>query len=202
MILTSRRIRLHRRGVRQGIGASGYNGAKKTDFIPLARKQVDYTRFDLLLDFFAQRNRSSSSTPPATPASRTWTRANSTRPARWPATRCCRRPSRTPARRRAFRGGTFRAAAFSGRENFRERKNARRKGHDQAGAARARGKKIAAAIHGFTETDTPNFSFRDQPCSFYSGTKALGEEAMAGIGQSYIWRLRIPFDEFDNRGII
>jgi dTDP-4-dehydrorhamnose reductase len=53
-------------------------------------------------------------------------------------------------------------------------------------------------ILGFTETDGPNFSFRDGPCSFYSGTKALGEEAMAGIGQSYIWRLRIPFDEFDS----
>ena len=53
-------------------------------------------------------------------------------------------------------------------------------------------------ILGFTETDVPNFSFRDGPCSFYSGTKALGEEAMAGIGQSYIWRLRIPFDEFDS----
>lgn len=53
-------------------------------------------------------------------------------------------------------------------------------------------------IHGFTEADTPNFSFRDLPCSFYSGTKALGEEAIAGIGHSYLWRLRIPFDEFDN----
>lgn len=55
-----------------------------------------------------------------------------------------------------------------------------------------------AAIHGFTETDEPNFSFRQSPCSFYSGTKALGEEAIAGVGQSYIWRLRIPFDQFDN----
>jgi dTDP-4-dehydrorhamnose reductase len=53
-------------------------------------------------------------------------------------------------------------------------------------------------IHGFTETDAPNFSFRDPPCSFYSGTKALGEEAIAGTGQCYVWRLRIPFDEFDN----
>ena len=53
-------------------------------------------------------------------------------------------------------------------------------------------------ILGFTETDPPNFSFRDGPCSFYSGTKALGEEAMAGIGQSYTWRLRIPFDEIDS----
>ena len=54
------------------------------------------------------------------------------------------------------------------------------------------------AIHGFTEADPPNFTFRDAPCSFYSGTKALGEEAIAGVGQSYIWRLRIPFDEFDS----
>jgi len=53
-------------------------------------------------------------------------------------------------------------------------------------------------ISGFTETDAPNFSFRDGPCSFYSGSKALGEEAMGGVGDSYIWRLRIPFDEFDN----
>jgi dTDP-4-dehydrorhamnose reductase len=55
------------------------------------------------------------------------------------------------------------------------------------------------AILGFSETDTPNFSFRDLPCSFYSGSKALGEEAIAGVGQSYVWRLRIPFDEFDNQ---
>lgn len=54
------------------------------------------------------------------------------------------------------------------------------------------------AIHGFTETDHPNFTFRDPPCSFYSGSKALGEEAIAGVGQSYVWRLRIPFDEMDN----
>ena len=59
--------------------------------------------------------------------------------------------------------------------------------------------KKSPAVLGFTETDTPNFSFRNLPCSFYSGSKALGEEAMAGIGQSYIWRLRIPFDEFDNK---
>jgi dTDP-4-dehydrorhamnose reductase len=53
-------------------------------------------------------------------------------------------------------------------------------------------------IRGFTESDPPNFSFRDPPCSFYSGTKALAEEAIAGQGDLYVWRLRIPFDEFDN----
>mgnify|MGYP003330653068 CR=1 FL=1 len=58
--------------------------------------------------------------------------------------------------------------------------------------------KNPSTIHGFTEIDSPNFCFRDGPCSFYSGSKALGEEAILGIGESYIWRLRIPFDEFDN----
>lgn len=51
---------------------------------------------------------------------------------------------------------------------------------------------------GFTETDTPNFSFRTNNCSFYSGTKALGEEVLAGQPDVYIWRLRIPFNEVDN----
>ena len=58
--------------------------------------------------------------------------------------------------------------------------------------------KNPGAIHGFTEEDTPNFSFRDPPSSFYSATKALAEEAINGVGQSYVWRLRIPFDEIDN----
>ena len=58
--------------------------------------------------------------------------------------------------------------------------------------------KNPAAIHGFTEIDPPNFSFRDLPCSFYSGTKAIGEEAITDAPQCYVWRLRIPFDEFDN----
>jgi dTDP-4-dehydrorhamnose reductase len=51
---------------------------------------------------------------------------------------------------------------------------------------------------GFTETDTPNFSFRTNNCSFYSGTKALGEEVLADKPSVYIWRLRIPFNEVDN----
>jgi dTDP-4-dehydrorhamnose reductase len=53
-------------------------------------------------------------------------------------------------------------------------------------------------IYGFTENDTPNFSFRDLPCSFYSGCKALAEEAIAETSRHYSWRLRIPFDEWDS----
>jgi len=66
---------------------------------------------------------------------------------------------------------------------------------------------------GWREDDAPNFSFRQPPCSFYSGTKALGEEVLgwqeADRGaewlawehesepKGYVWRLRIPFNEND-----
>ena len=51
---------------------------------------------------------------------------------------------------------------------------------------------------GFTEDDAPNFSFRQNNCSFYSGCKALGEEVLSTAPQCYLWRLRIPFDENDS----
>jgi hypothetical protein len=78
-------------------------------------------RFDLLLEFLRAKNRNLSSMPPVTPASRTWMRVSSTRRARWSAMRCCRRPSRTPARRREFRGVTFPPAAFTAAQKFRKR---------------------------------------------------------------------------------
>lgn len=47
----------------------------------------------------------------------------------------------------------------------------------------------------FTEEDVPNFDFRNG--SFYSGTKALAEKIIKKNNtNSYIFRLRIPFDEF------
>ena len=51
---------------------------------------------------------------------------------------------------------------------------------------------------GFLEEDTPNFNFRYNNCSFYSGTKALGEEVLEGVEKCFIWRLRIPFDEHNH----
>ncbi len=48
------------------------------------------------------------------------------------------------------------------------------------------------------EDDPPNFCFgSQQPGSFYSGTKALGEQVLAGRPNCYIWRLRVPFDNRD-----
>ena len=48
---------------------------------------------------------------------------------------------------------------------------------------------------GFTEWDEPNFSFRCEPHNFYSGTKALAEELIRGLGAVYVWRPGILFDE-------
>ena len=52
-------------------------------------------------------------------------------------------------------------------------------------------------FQGFSERDEPNFTFRNGPCNFYSGTKALAEEAVAKLGHNYIWRLQNPFNEID-----
>lgn len=53
-------------------------------------------------------------------------------------------------------------------------------------------------FHGFTESDEPNLSFRRAPCNFYSGSKALAEEAVQGMGRCYIWRPGTIFDERDD----
>lgn len=50
---------------------------------------------------------------------------------------------------------------------------------------------------GFSEDDDPNFSFRQNNCSFYSGCKALGEEILLGAERCFVWRLRIPFSHMD-----
>lgn len=49
----------------------------------------------------------------------------------------------------------------------------------------------------FTEADEPNFTFRQDNCSWYSGTKALGEEILGGRPNVYVWRIRIPFNGVD-----
>lgn len=50
----------------------------------------------------------------------------------------------------------------------------------------------------FTEEDEPNFSFKQNNCSFYSGTKTIAEKIVLKWNKNYIWRLRIPFEENDN----
>jgi dTDP-4-dehydrorhamnose reductase len=51
---------------------------------------------------------------------------------------------------------------------------------------------------GYREEDPPNFTFRAGGGSFYSGTKALGEEVLTGYPEVFIWRPRMPFSHLDN----
>jgi len=55
--------------------------------------------------------------------------------------------------------------------------------------------KFPEKICGYTEWDEPNFAFRHAPCNFYSGTKALAEEAIRGPAAVYVWRPGMPFNE-------
>ena len=41
-------------------------------------------------------------------------------------------------------------------------------------------------------------NFKQNNCSFYSGTKALAESNISNYSKHYIWRLRIPFEENNN----
>ena len=189
------------------LGASGYIGAafagelqrRQREFLPLARRQVDYTRFDRLLDFLKAKkpsfvvNAAGYTGKPNVDAcelDKAGTLAGNTLLPQTIAHACA--AAKIPWGH-VSSGCIFAGAKVEANGQLVTEKDFTRPD------LRALVAKNPAAIHGFVETDTPNFSFRDLPCSFYSGTKALGEEAMLGIGQSYIWRLRIPFDEFDNQ---
>ena len=188
------------------LGASGYIGEafarelqrRKTDFVPLARKQVDYTRFDVLLDFLKTErpafviNSAGFTGKPNVDACELDKAGTLVGNALLPQT-----IAHACAAAKIPWGHISSGCIFSGTKVLENGKMRAEKDMTKP-ELRALVEKSPEFVRGYTETDTPNFSFRDQPCSFYSGTKALGEEAMVGIGQSYVWRLRIPFDEFDN----
>ncbi len=188
------------------LGASGYIGEafakelrrRKTDFIPLARKQTDYTRFDLLLEFLKAKkpefviNAAGYTGKPNVDAcelDKAGTLAGNTLLPQTIAHACG--AVGIPW------GHISSGCIFSGAKIIEGGKTRVEKDLTKP-ELRALAEKSPGKIRGFTETDAPNFSFRDGPCSFYSGSKALGEEVIANIGQNYVWRLRIPFDEFDN----
>jgi dTDP-4-dehydrorhamnose reductase len=187
------------------LGASGYIGSafanelqrRKMDFLSVSRGQMDYTRFDLLLEFLKSKkpefviNAAGYTGKPnvdACEAAKADTLAGNTLLPQTIAQACA--AAGIPW------GHVSSGCIFSGAKIV-EDGGVRVEKDMTKPEARAIAEKSPGKIRGFTETDTPNFSFRDLPCSFYSGSKALGEEAISGVGRSFIWRLRIPFDEFD-----
>jgi UDP-glucose 4,6-dehydratase len=189
------------------LGATGYIGdafakelqRRKTDFIPLSRQQVDYTRFDALLKFLQAKkpafviNAAGYTGKPNVDACELDKAGTLLGNALLPQT-----IAHACAAAKIPWGHVSSGCIFSGAKIF-ENGTVRVEKDMTQPALHALVEKKSPAVRGFTETDAPNFTFRDPPCSFYSGTKALGEEAIANIGENYVWRLRIPFDEFDNR---
>jgi dTDP-4-dehydrorhamnose reductase len=188
------------------LGASGYMGQafakelqrRKKEFVPLSRKQVDYTRFDSLLEFLKSKkpefvvNAAGYTGKPNVDAcelAKADTLAGNTLLPQTITQACA--AAGIPW------GHVSSGCIFSGAKIVENGVTKTEKDMTQPGP-HAVVEKAPEKIRGFTETDAPNFSFRDGPCSFYSGTKALAEEAIAGVGEGYIWRLRIPFNEFDN----
>lgn len=188
------------------LGATGYIGEafvrelqqRKVEFLPLSRKEVDYTRFDVLLNFLkAQKpgfliNVAGYTGKPNVDACELDKAGTLLGNALLPQAIAHACAALDIPWGHVSSGCIFSGAKISADGKVRVEKDMTRS------ELHAMAEQKSPAIRGFTETDTPNFSFRDGPCSFYSGSKALGEEAISGIGKSYIWRLRIPFDEFDS----
>jgi len=188
------------------LGGTGYIGQafkselerRQRPFISLSRRELDYTRFDLLLEFLKTKkpefivNAAGYTGKPnvdACETARADTLAGNTLLPQTIAHACA--ALQIPWGH-VSSGCIYSGAKIKSGGQIRTEKDMTKP------ELRVLVEKSPAEVLGFTETDTPNFSFRDGPCSFYSGTKALGEEAISGIGQSYVWRLRIPFDEFDS----
>jgi dTDP-4-dehydrorhamnose reductase len=189
------------------LGASGYIGEafvaelrrRQTEFLPLARNQADYTRFDVLLEFLRAKkpefviNCAGFTGKPNVDACELDKAGTLLGNALLPQTIAHACAAAGVPWGHISSGCIYSGAKISANGTVRVEKDMTRP------ELHALAEQRSSAILGFTENDKPNFTFRGPSCSFYSGTKALGEEAIAGIGQSYVWRLRIPFDEFDNR---
>ena len=188
------------------LGATGYIGqafAEAMDqrgqpFNALSRKRVDYTHYDSLLQFLRQTkpsfliNAAGYTGKPNVDAcenDRAGTLAGNTLLPQSIAHACL--VTNTPW------GHVSSGCIFCGAKIV-ENGKARIEKDLSTPELKALAEQHPAAVQGYTELDEPNFTFRRPPCSFYSGSKALAEEAIAGLGQVYVWRLRIPFDEFDN----
>ena len=188
------------------LGGTGYIGQafkgelerRQRPFLSLSRRELDYTRFDLLLEFLKGRkpqfiiNAAGYTGKPnvdACEVARADTLVGNTLLPQTIAHAC--------AALQIPWGHVSSGCIFSGAK-IRRAGQLRVEKDMTKPELRALVETSPDDVLGFTENDTPNFSFRDGPCSFYSGSKALGEEAISGIRQSYVWRLRIPFDEFDS----
>ena len=181
------------------LGASGYMGQafatelrrRRYGFIPLTRKAIDYTDFDLLFDYIRKLkpefiiNAAGYPGRPNVDACETAREETLCANTLLPQTiaRACSMTS-TPWGHISS-GCLYRGAKWI----------------DDQGTRIVEGAELRQLfavtpekVFGYTEWDEPNFSFRNAPCNFYSGTKVLAEEAIRGMGGVYLWRPGMPFN--------
>jgi len=185
------------------LGASGYVGhafarelhRRRSSFIPLTRTALDYTNFDLLFDYVRKIrpefiiNAAGYTGKPnvdACEATREETLFANTLLPQTIARVCLL--TNTPWGH-VSSGGIYTGAKIIDSGKMRVIRDLNQP------EMRRLFEQSPESLFGFTEWDEPNFSFRHAPCNFYSGTKALAEEAIRGIGHSYIWRPGTPFGE-------
>jgi len=182
------------------LGASGHMGQafatelrrRRYSFIPLTRKAIDYTRFELLFDYIRKLKPEFIINAAGYPG---WPNVDACETAReetlfantlLPQTisRACSMTS-TPWGHISS-GCIYHGAKFIDDQGTRIIEGAE---------LRQRFAESPEKIFGYTEWDESNFSFRNAPCNFYSGTKTLAEEAIRGVGDVYLWRPGMPFSE-------
>jgi dTDP-4-dehydrorhamnose reductase len=187
-------------------GATGYIGQafaaelrkRGLPFVPLSRQTLDYTRFDVLFNYVRSVNprfiinaAGFTGRPDIQDCEshRTETiRANTLLPQT--IARVCYL-TKTPWGH-VSSGGIYSGAKIEERSELRVERNLSQP------AVRALFDAEPGKFLGFSELDAPNVSFHSHPCSFYSGSKALAEEALQWMDQGYVWRPGPVFDEVDH----
>jgi UDP-glucose 4,6-dehydratase len=185
------------------LGSSGYFGRafaaelrrRGLSFIPLTRRAFDYTRFDYLFDYLRTMkpafliNAAGYSCRPEEDGLEAGREQAMLANALLPQmiARVCLM-TKTPW------GHLSSGSIYTGAKILEESRTRVEKDLSRPGA-REMFENQPQLFTGFNELDEPNFCFRYPPCSFHSGTKALAEEAIRDIGQSYIWRPRLAFSD-------
>ena len=187
------------------LGASGYVGhafaselqRRGHSFIPLTRKAIDYSNFNLLFDYMRKMrpdfliNAAGFTGRPNVDhceVARDQTLAANTLLPQTIARACLM--TNTPW------GHVSSSCIYSGAKIVEHGRMRIEKNLNQPEVRRLLAEH-PEKVFGFNEWDEPNFSFRFTPCNFYSGTKALAEEAIQEIGPSYIWRPGMPFNQHE-----
>jgi dTDP-4-dehydrorhamnose reductase len=183
------------------LGASGYVGQafsdelrrRKWSYIPLTRRAIDYTHFETLFDYIHKMrpefiiNAAGYGPTPNVDACESAREEALCANALLPQTiaRACLMTN-TPWGH-VSSGSIYTGAKVAGRGRMRIVKDLNQP------ELRELFDEQPEMFFGFAERDEPNFTFRHAPCNFFSGTKALAEEAIRGVGQNYLWRPRMLF---------